>query len=131
MIFLDAGVIYSLVVPSEARHGDVQRWYDANREPLITTDYCVDEVLTLLVARKRFALVAPTGWRLFNEQLCHLHFLTPDQIRRAWAVFQARHPLGWSFTDCTSKVLIDELGIRTAASLDQHFRQFGGITIVP
>lgn len=131
MIFMDAGAVYSLFVPSEARHEDVQRWYDANKEPLITTDYCVDELLTLLVARKRSALVLTVGWQLFNEQFCRLHFLTLEQIRRAWVVFQAKHPLGWSFTDCTSKVFIDEVGIRTAASLDEHFRQFGNLTVVP
>jgi len=131
MIFLDAGAIYSLVVPSEARPEDVQQWYDANKEPLITTHYCVDELLTLLIARKRSSLVLAIGWRIFNEEFCRLHFLTPDQIRRAWVVFQAQHRLGWSFTDCTSKIVIDDLGIRTAAALDQHFRQFGNIAIVP
>jgi uncharacterized protein len=131
MIFMDAGAIYSLLVPSEARHEDVQQWYDANKEPLITTDYCVDELLTLLIARKRSALVLATGWRIFNEELCRLHFLTPEQIRRAWVIFQAQHRLGWSFTDCTSKVVIDELGIRAAVSLDVHFRQFGNLQVVP
>jgi predicted nucleic acid-binding protein len=131
MIFMDTGAIYSLVVPSEARHEDMQRWHDANKEPLITSDYCLDELLTLLIARKRSSLVLPTGWRIFNEELCDLHFLTPDQVRRAWIVFQSKHPLGWSFTDCTSKVVIDDLEIRTAAALDEHFRQFGAITVVP
>jgi len=131
MIFMDTGAIYSLVVPSEARHKEMQRWYDANEEPLITSDYCADELLTLLIARKRSSLVLPTGWRIFNEELCGLHFLTPDQIRRAWVVFQAQHRLGWSFTDCSRKIVIDDLGIRTAAALDQHFRQFGSIAIVP
>ena len=131
MIFIDAGAIYSLSVPSEARHEEVQQWYDANMEPLITTDYCVDEVLTLMVARKRSSLVQVTGWRLFNGQFCRLHFVTPEQIRRAWVVFQAKHSLGWSFTDCTSKVVIDEFEIRTAASFDQHFRQFGNLNVVP
>ena len=130
MIFMDAGAIYSLVVPSESRHEDVQRWYDENKEPLITTDYCVDELLTLLIARKRTTLVVAAGWKVFNEELCRLHFLTPDQVRRAWVVFQSQHRLGWSFTDCTSKVVIDELGIRTAVALDNHFRQFG-VAIVP
>jgi uncharacterized protein len=131
MIFMDSGAIYSLVVPSEARHDDMQRWYDANKVPLITSDYCVDELLTLLIARKRSSLVLPVGWRIFNEELCDLHFLSSDQIRKAWVVFQAKHSLGWSFTDCTSKVVIDELGIRTALALDQHFRQFGTVTVVP
>jgi uncharacterized protein len=131
MIFMDAGVLYSLAVPDEAHHQNVQRWYDETTESLVTTDYCVDELLTLLMARKRSTLAISTGWKIFNEEICRLHFLTPEQIRRAWAVFQAKHTLGWSFTDCTSKVLIDELGIQTAASLDQHFRQFGNVQIVP
>ena len=37
---------------------------------------------------------------------------------------------GWSFTDCTSKVVIDELAIKTVVTLDVHFRQFG-ILVVP
>ena len=65
MIFVDAGALFALVVPSDSRHNDLQQWYDANQEPLITTDHCVDEVLTLLVARKRPTLAVATGWKLF------------------------------------------------------------------
>src|SRR5262249_4338713 len=115
----------------DRRHREMEDWRASVNEPLITTDYCVDELLTLLVVRKRSELAVSTGWKMFNEEFCRLHFLTPEQIRRAWVVFQAKHSLGWSFTDCTSKVLIDELGIRTAASLDQHFRQFGTLAVVP
>jgi uncharacterized protein len=131
MIFADAGALFALVVPDDPRHMEVDDWYNLNDQPLITTDYCVDELLTLLVVRKRSALAVETGWKIFNEKLCRLHFVTPEQIRRAWVIFQAKYPLGWSFTDCTSKIVIDDLGIRTAVALDQHFRQFGSITIVP
>lgn len=131
MIFVDTSAIFALVVTDDPDHAKVEDWYGKNTVPLITTDYCLDEVLTLLVARKRPDFAISTGWKIVNEQICRLHFLTPDQIRRAWVVFQAKHSVGWSFTDCTSKVLIDELGIRTAASLDQHFRQFGNLAIVP
>ena len=131
MIFVDAGALYALVVTSDSDHAAVRRWYEANEGPFITSDYCVDEVLTLLLARRRPALAVATGWKLFNEELCRLQFLAPDQIRRAWIVFQAQHRLGWSFTDCTSKIVIDDLGIRAAMALDDHFRQFGDVTVVP
>jgi predicted nucleic acid-binding protein len=131
MIFVDTGALFALVVATETDHDAVQAWYDANEESLVTTDYCVDELLTLLVARNRPALAVATGWKMFNESLCQLHFLTPDQIRRAWVVFQSQYRQGWSFTDCTSKIVIDDLGIQTAAALDQHFRQFGNVTVVP
>jgi len=32
--------------------------------------------------------------------------------------------------DCTSKVVIDELNIKTAVALDSHFQQFG-VQVVP
>jgi predicted nucleic acid-binding protein len=130
MIFVDAGALFALVVASDPQHDAVQRWYSSSQQPLVTTDYCVDELLTLLLARKRPNLAVATGWKLFKEEFCPLQFLTPDQIRRAWVVFQSQHRLGWSFTDCTSKIVIDDLGIRTAAALDDHFRQFG-VSVVP
>ena len=83
------------------------------------------------MTRRHSALAVSSGWKLFQEELSDLHFLTPDQIRRAWILFQQRAAAGWSFTDCTSKVVIDHLGIRTAAAVDEHFRQFGGVTVVP
>jgi uncharacterized protein len=131
VIFVDSGAIFALVVPDDPDHVKIEDWYRKNKEPLLTSDYCLDELLTLLVARGHPSLAISTGWKIFSGDLCDLQFLVPEQTRRAWAVFQTKHQLGWSFTDCTSKVLIDELGIRTAASLDQHFRQFGNITVVP
>jgi hypothetical protein len=32
-------------------------------------------------------------------------------------------------TDCTSKVVIDQLQIKSAVALDDHFRQFGVLVI--
>jgi predicted nucleic acid-binding protein len=59
-----------------------------------------------------------------------LHFLAPDDIRRAWILFQRRATAGWSFTDCASKIVIDDLDIRWAVALDEHFQQFG-IQVLP
>src|SRR5688500_7130290 len=128
---MDAGALYALVVAGDVDHVAVQQWYDANLEPLVTSDYCLDELLTHLVARKRSDLAVATGWKLFKEELCGLRYLKPDQIQRAWIVFQAQHRSGWSFTDCTSKIIIDDLQISKAVALDDHFRQFGNVTVLP
>jgi predicted nucleic acid-binding protein len=45
-------------------------------------------------------------------------------------MFTQRAAAGWSFTDCTSKVVIDELQLNAAVALDEHFRQFG-IAVFP
>jgi hypothetical protein len=130
MIFVDTGAWFARYVPGDANHMRVKAWLDANAQPLLTTDYCLDETLTLLVARGRLPRAIEVGRALMETNVAQLHFVMPDQVRRAWLLFRRHASAGWSFTDCTSKVVIDELGIKTAVALDAHFRQFG-IAVVP
>lgn len=46
-------------------------------------------------------------------------------------MFQRYDDKEWSFTDCLSKVVIEELRVHYALSLDHHFRQFGTVIVVP
>ena|SRR5436190_7737519 len=131
MTFVDTGIWFARFVPDDPNHAQVDAWFKNNTEPVITTDYCVDETLTLLVARKRWQRALVAGRVLFDNNLVQLHFANEQQIHRAWILFQQRAAAGWSFTDCTSKIVIDDLGIHTAAAFDDHFRQFGNVTIVP
>ena len=118
-------------MPGDPSHARTKAWFDSNTDSLVTTDYCVDETLTLLLARGRLPRALEAGRAFFEENIAQLHYVTPDQIRRAWILFQRRATDGWSFTDCTSQVVITSLGIRVAAALDAHFRQFGDIQVVP
>jgi predicted nucleic acid-binding protein len=49
----------------------------------------------------------------------------------AWDMFERFQDKEWSFTDCTSRVLIQRLGIQRAFAFDDHFRQFGTVAVVP
>jgi uncharacterized protein len=131
MVFVDTGVWFSFFVPDDANYARVQQWFDTAQPKLVTTDYCIDETLTLLVARKRLARALVAGNAFFHRNVARIHFVTQSQIERAWILFQQRAGAGWSFTDCTSKIVMDELGIQTAAALDEHFWQFGNVTVVP
>ena len=131
MVFVDTSCWFAFFSPDEPAHVAVNTWFDATKPPLLTTDYIIDETLTLLLARKRPSVALAAGQRFFHHNLSQIHFVTPTQIHRAWILFQQRAAAGWSFTDCTSKAVIDDLGIRTAAAIDDHFRQFGNVTVVP
>ena len=51
MIFVDTGAWYALAVPSDTDHAQAKSFLYAIDEQLITTDYIVDELLTLLTVR--------------------------------------------------------------------------------
>ena len=48
----------------------------------------------------------------------------------AWSYFQAHQDKEFSFTDCTSFVVMTALGIHTAFTYDHHFAQ-AGFAVVP
>ncbi len=130
MVFVDTGAWYARHVASDPNHLRVTAWFDANDQRLVTTDYCLDETVTLLAARGQLRRAVALGRALVEERLARLHFVTPEQICRAWMLFESRVGARWSFTDCTSKIVMDDLQIDTAVALDNHFRQFGGIVVV-
>jgi predicted nucleic acid-binding protein len=131
MILVDTGAWFASVVPADPDHDAAVAWLAGNREPLLTTDYIIDETLTLLRARGRRQLALQTAVRFFSGELAAVHYLTPDEIAAAAAVFRTYADKDWSFTDCTSKVVMEALGVTTAFSFDHHFRQFGNVTVVP
>jgi predicted nucleic acid-binding protein len=130
MLFVDTSAWFAYFLPTDPYHQSVRKCFLTGDGPLVTTDYCIDETLTLLIARGELRRASEAGHALFEASIVQLYFGTPAQIGRAWIVFQQRAATGWSFTDCTSKVVTDELGVTMAVALDKHFQQFG-ISVVP
>ena len=131
MIFVDTGGWYATVIASEVDHAAAARWLRGNRERLLTTDYVVDEALTLMRSHGQHGAALVFGTRIFSGQMADVYYVTEDDIAAAWQVFQQYDDKGWSFTDCTSKVVMEKLALTHAFAFDQHFRQFGTVVVVP
>jgi uncharacterized protein len=131
MVFVDTSAWFASVVPSDPNHPHAANWLATNSEVLITTDYIIDETLTLLRARGEWQRAKLLGTKFFESSVAEIYFLTEEDIRQAWAIFEQYDDKGWSFTDCSSKVVIDEMNISQAFAFDHHFHQFGTVQVVP
>jgi predicted nucleic acid-binding protein len=131
MIFVDTGAWFAAFVPNDPDHGAADAWLEANHEPLVTTDYVVDELLTLLKMRGEYQRALRLGASLFAGDIATLTWVTPEDIRQAWATFHRYQDKDWSFTDCVSRVVMQRLDMQTAFAFDDDFRQFGTVTVVP
>lgn len=131
MIFVDTGAWFASAVPSDIDHASASQWLKQNAGRLLTTDYIIDETLTLLRARGESTRAIRIGEQFFKGALAKVYFLTEDDIRNTWEVFRKFSDKGWSFTDCSSKVVMEKLGITQAFCFDHHFAQFGSIVVVP
>lgn len=92
---------------------------------LVTTDYVADETLTLLRLRIGLA-TAETWWRQVDgSSRLRWEHITPARADKARALFFRYQDKDFSFTDCTSFVVMRELKLREALTTDHHFAQFG------
>jgi predicted nucleic acid-binding protein len=95
---------------------------------LVTTDYIADETLTLL--RLRLGLRAAENWWHQVDSSSHLRWefvsLTRADKARGWFFRYADKE--FSFTDCTSFVVMRELKLQEALTTDHHFAQAGFVT---
>ncbi len=102
-----------------------------NRQPLVTTDFVFDELVTLLALRESRRVAVAAGELLWTQQVADLEQVAQGDLAEAWDVFRRYQDKEWSFTDWTSKVVIARLGITEAFAFDHHFEQFGTVTRVP
>src|SRR5712691_7947712 len=121
MIFVDTSAWFAAIVPSDPNYPHASHWLAANSEPLLTTDYVIDETLTLLRARGERRRARLLGEKFFESSMSEIYFLTENDIRQAWSVFRQFDDTGWSFTDCASKVVIEQMNITEAFVFDHHF----------
>ena len=131
MIFVDTGAWYASLVPTDPDHARAVQWLAENHSPLLTTDYVIDETLTLLRVRGERKRALLLGARFFTHALAEIHKITDADLTFAWRTFEQFGDKNWSFTDCTSKVVMEQLGIEVAFAFDHHFHQFGTIQVVP
>lgn len=92
---------------------------------LVTTDFVVDETLTLI--RLRLGLAAAKAWWGQIDGSPRLRWERVDDRRfeRARGLFFQYRDKAFSFTDCISFAIMRELRLTHAMTTDSHFRQMG------
>jgi predicted nucleic acid-binding protein len=92
---------------------------------LVTTDYVADETLTFL--RLRLGLDAAEAWwrQVDGSSRLRWEFVTLARADKARGLFFRYRDKDFSFTDCTSFVVMRELKLRDALTTDHHFEQAG------
>lgn len=131
--FVDTSGYFSLLNPNDRLHLAAktlaaQLLQKSTR--LITTDYVVDETVTLLqskgygyVARPWLNQLASSG----GVQIVWMNSGRFEEVRQ----FYIRHAdKEWSFTDCFSFCVMKERRIGQALASDRHFRQAGFSTLL-
>jgi uncharacterized protein len=73
-VFVDTCAWFAAFVPTDRDHARADRWLRQNDRPLVTTDYVLDELLTLLLVRGERERALRVGAALLDGSLADLHW---------------------------------------------------------
>jgi predicted nucleic acid-binding protein len=124
-LFVDTGAWLALVNRADPAHGAVVAVLTTFNGRLVTSNYVVDETITVCRFRLGFQAAQQLGQRLMAAVDIDVIRLTAEDEQAAWHLFQAREDKPYSFTDCTSFVLMRRLKLGRAAAVDDDFRREG------
>lgn len=133
-VFVDTSGLYALADRRDPAHRAARKCLERFRREkttLLLTDYIVDESLTLALVRggRQAALCVldlVEGSRFFR-----LVGIDGARFDAARAYFRKHVDQGYSFTDCTSFVVMRELRIPSALTSDSHFARAGHQVLLP
>ena len=99
------------------------------RYRLYTSSFVLDETYTLLLANVGYKKTIEFGKRikvLKTKGLLHVIKVSEEIEESAWLIFERfNKDKFWSFTDCTSKAIMEMLDIEESFSFDKNFEQMG------
>lgn len=129
MIFVDTGAWVALAVATDrnaeaarAFHRGVQR---GEHGAVLTTDYVLDETATLVRMDAGVEAATDTVRPVLESRSATVVWIDPTHFEAALDLFDHHRDKRWSFTDCTSFVVMRDLGIERAFAFDRNFEQAG------
>ena len=132
MTFIDTWGFKAYIDSKETKHKSVKKYIEKiwnSKEPLITTDYIIDETITLLSYKLDYHKL-----KMFIEKL--KSSIENDFIKIIWITKDVFHEaikfklkykdkLEISFTDMTSMIVMKNNNILDIITEDDHFKKIG------
>jgi len=127
-IFIDTSGFYALLVKDDEKHLKIKGIIlqaAKEKQRFITTDYILDETITLLHARGLTHLISIFFDAVFASHACSIVWMDQERFLKARAFFLKHSDQSWSFTDCTSFIIMKELKLMSVLTKDRHFQEAG------
>jgi predicted nucleic acid-binding protein len=137
--FVDTWGWIALGHKKDSHHKEIVRFYrtaQSRRDEIVTSDYVLDELITLLFRRESSTEVLDFIDGILSsaaQGFIKIEKISTEHFNQAWD-FRRRFKENSfiSFTDLTSMVMMQELGIKKILTEDHHFFQVGmGFQKVP
>jgi predicted nucleic acid-binding protein len=128
-VFVDTPGLYALADRRDPFHASAKKCATAlvkSGTALVLTDYIIDEACTLAGAREALQLLEIAE----RSEAFRMLWVGVERFEAAKAFFRKHADHGYSFTHCTSFVLMHEMEIRKVLTTGRHFAEAGFRTML-
>jgi predicted nucleic acid-binding protein len=126
-IFIDSSAFLALEDESDEHHEEAIRFRNQELLPgnyeFITTSYILDETLTLIRSRLGIPASIDFSKKIRKSRIVRILSVSKEMEEKALDLFEMYDDKTFSFTDCISFVMMQDLGIQEAFTFDEHFTQ--------
>lgn len=126
--FLDTSFVLAVLNTRDQWHSKavyLQEKIETAKQTLITTEFVLTEIADGLSTVKFRELGAAAIRSLIDDKLVTVVPASPNLFRAALNLFESRKDKTWGLTDCSSFIVMTDLGITDALTTDDDFRQAG------
>ena len=127
-VFADTSALYAFVNRRDVHHRRaaalVKELARAGR-PIITSDYIVAETINLAVARRAPNVAERLLDLIEQSKGIRIEWIGTERFQASKNFFRKHDDHTYSFTDCTSFVIMSELRVQAALTTDHHFAEAG------
>ncbi len=132
LVFIDTSAFIALWNPDDRNSQRALGYLDQireNRLRFLTTNFIFDEVYAFFCRNHRLAV--ELGEQILTNPLFEYVRVTAADEAKAWEIAKRYTDKDFSFTDCTSFVVMERLGLKEVFAFDEHFRQYGRFIVRP
>ena len=133
-VFVDTSVLYALIDKRDSVHRAarevVASLVQAGRR-LVVSDYVVAESVNLANARGGSTVARRVLDLIEQSAGVRMEWIGTDRFELTKTFFRKHADHGYSFTDCTSIVLMRQLRLAEALTTDKHFVEAGFRSLLP
>ncbi|MFT3742728.1 MAG: PIN domain-containing protein [Pyrinomonadaceae bacterium] len=134
-VFVDTSGWASLLDPNERFHQKADAVYSEIRRSgnkLVTSNYIIAELTAVLMSPLRLPKprIITYVHGIKSSELVEIVHVDESLDHRSWNLLTEREDKNWSLVDCSSFVLMQELGISDALTADHNFEQAGFVQLL-
>ncbi len=126
--FIDTSGFYAILARHDSKHAKARailRDAAKKKSTFVTTDYVIDETATLLHAKALSHILPDLFDIVFESKACAIEWMDQDRFLKTRTLFLKHRDQSWSFTDCSSFIVMKELRITEVLTKDKHFIEAG------